>query len=457
MKDVMKAMDQAVEPELYSDQKATEAALLATLATVINSDLADLKYDILGMTAADFHFRDHRDIFKAMKELADAGDHVDQVTVRARIGERWTETLAAVFDAKKANAGAAPSYKRLIRYRAEIGQAREIGAAFMTALDQAEGKEADLPGLVAGLQKTVFDMARTDRIAPPVMNEAELTDRFVLGLANPSPGYKTGFGYLEEIIRGGLTPGLYVIAAPPSAGKTTFAKQLADQVAELNDAPVLFFSYEQSADELRIKSLARISKLIREPVINEDIKEGKTPDRIEKAAREYKRFARWIKVIEGDRYLTVDKIRLLAGREKQLTGKAPLLVIDYLQIIPVADSGKDKRVEIDYLVSDLRRIAREIGTPVIAISAMSRAEYTTARMTGFKESGGIEYGADIAAILTVEGETGADRAVKLNIIKNRTGRRGFVEMQYAMNYDYLLETGKGFVNYLDTIGKDTGQ
>jgi replicative DNA helicase len=82
--------------------------------------------------------------------------------------------------------------------------------------------------------------------------------------------------------------------------------------------------------------------------------------------------------------------RELAQREKMKTGKAPVLIIDYLQIFPVDDPTQDKRVAVDFLVSDLRRIARDIGSPVIAISAMSRAEYDRVKLSGFKESGGIE-------------------------------------------------------------------
>lgn len=49
----------AVEAAIYPDQREVEGTLLATLVTVINSDVADLKYSLLELTAADFHFRDH--------------------------------------------------------------------------------------------------------------------------------------------------------------------------------------------------------------------------------------------------------------------------------------------------------------------------------------------------------------------------------------------------------------
>ena len=458
--DIRAMADQAVEAPLYPDQREVEAKLLATLATVINSDQADLKYELLGLDVEALHFRDFRAILAAMKELDAAGDHVDQVTVRARIGDAWPDALKAVFDGSRADAGAAGTYKEKVIYWANIAEARRIGSAFQAAVeDAAKADRADMAELVADLQKTVFDIARTDRIAPPLKSEADLIDDFIADQKKPTRGYKTGFDRLEKIIRG-LSPGLFVLAAPPSAGKTTFAKQLADQVAEESDVPVLFFSYEQSADELRVKSLARLTKVAGSPVTNEQIKEWSDAadiGAINEAVEKYKSFGKWIKVIEGGREHTVGRIRLLAQRERMKTGKAPVIIIDYLQVLPVADMQlRDKRAEVDFLVSELRRIARDIAAPVIAISSMSRQEYAKARMSGFKESGGIEYGADIAAIMKVadEDKDGVERTVELNIIKNRNGRRGRVGLKYDMAHDSFEETDQGYLSYLESLGED---
>ena len=88
--------------------------------------------------------------------------------------------------------------------------------------------------------------------------ESELIDDFIKELAKRRLGLATCYASLDSLTDG-LHPGVTVIAAPPGAGKTTFCKQLADQVAEYEQSPVLFFSFEQSAAELRIKSLARMS------------------------------------------------------------------------------------------------------------------------------------------------------------------------------------------------------
>ena len=66
---------------------------------------------------------------------------------------------------------------------------------------------------------------------------------------------KSGYQNLDAVTN--LYPGLYVVGAISSLGKTTFVHQMADQVAESGN-PVLFFSLEQSTLELASKSLSRI-------------------------------------------------------------------------------------------------------------------------------------------------------------------------------------------------------
>lgn len=450
---IQAGIDKAVEVGIHPDQRPVEAKLLAALATVINADQNVLKYDLLDLMRDDFHFHDHRDIFAAMKALADSGDHVDLITLSAKIQGRWSDALADIFDPAKADPSAARTYKEKIIRWSKVKQAGQLGHAYLAAVeDAAKDDSIDLADLIARLQQTTFDPVATDRINPILKTEADLVDDFQLDLSSKKKGYDPGFDRLKKVIRG-LTPGLFVIAAPPSAGKTTYVKQLADQVAEKNSIPVLFFSYEQSAAELRIKSLARLSR-----IVNEDIKEwneAKLTDRFADAVQQYKRFGKWITVIEADREYTVGRIRLIAQRAKMLSNKAPVIVVDYLQIVPVSDPAlKDKRAEVDFLVSDFRRMARDIGSPIILVSSMSRAEYKDAKMSGFKESGGIEYGSDIAAIMKVEDEMneGTSRTVSLNIIKNRNGRRAKIGMTYDMEHDSFNETSDEFLKYLESLG-----
>jgi len=445
---IQAAVDAAEEMPDRADQRNLEATVLNTLAAVINSDVSDLKYSLLELDAGDFYFQGHRDSFAAMKALDAAGDHVDQLTVEEK-GAGWPDPSKAL------SADEAETFKRRIIARANHRQAAGLGRDFQDAVEAADPD--DLPGLVAGLQAAVLDIGKTKRFMPPDRAEADLVDAFVQDLTHPSPGYWSGFSHLDAVI-GGLRPGVFVIAAAPSAGKTTFIKQMADQVAECNDGvPVLFFSYEQSASELRRKTLARLSK-----IDNQRIREGKVQEGDLAVAVEYiRRFGRRLKVIEADVRHNVGMIRLIAQREKHQAGKSPVIFIDYLQIMPAADlKMKDKRAEVDSLVSELRRLARDIDVPVIVISSMSRAYYDQAKVEGFKESGGIEYGADLAAIMSVQAETPdrTERSIDLVILKNRNGGRRIVELNYKMKFDTFADgpSGRSY-SYLDAMGKDSGR
>lgn len=447
-KAIQDAIDKADAAPIDQDQADIEAVVLATLATVINSDQDERKYALLELSADDFYFQGNRTAFQAMKDLADAGDHVDQRTVEEK-GATWP-------DLAKADAPAALTYKKRIIARANIRQAFAIGKTFQDQVAAADPD--DLPGLVAGLQKAVFDVDRTKRFAPPDKPEADLIDDFVADLEHPTPGYslyneqtRKGFKRLHELTKG-LKPGLWVIAAPPSAGKTTFTVQLASHVAEFNPlVPILFFSYEQSAEELRVKTLARLSGQE-----NEMIKEGKAVKaKLEAARAEYKSFGRKLKIIDADVHDNVGMIRLKAQREKMKNRKAPVIFIDYLQAMPSADPTlQDRRQEIDMTISELRRLARDIGSPIIVISSMARTEYGKTKLSGFKESGGVEFGADVAAVLKVAKEDGQERDVDMAIVKNRNGRRRKIGFKYEMDVDRFTETSDSELTYLDALGVD---
>src|SRR5918993_3934081 len=73
-------------------------------------------------------------------------------------------------------------------------------------------------------------------------------------------GWESGFPHLSRALDG-ILPGRYLLIGPPACGKTSFAKQLLDQVAMLNGAPGIFFSFGENSDELRARTLSRLSGL----------------------------------------------------------------------------------------------------------------------------------------------------------------------------------------------------
>lgn len=213
---------------------------------------------------------------------------------------------------------------------------------------------------------------------------------------------KTGFANLDKEA-GGFYSGLYVVAAISSLGKTTFCHQIADNIAAAGN-DVLFFSLEQSRLELVTKSIARqtAKKDLQTAVNSLAIRKGYLPQGVQDATREYvAAVGDRLSIIEGnfksDVFSIGDYIRGYMARNKTAeTGEKPVVIIDYLQVIRPADKKKTVKESIDDTITELKRISRDLDITVILISSVNRANYLTPiDFESLKESGGIEYTADV--------------------------------------------------------------
>lgn len=207
---------------------------------------------------------------------------------------------------------------------------------------------------------------------------------------------KTGFKNLDELT-GGLYPGLYVIGAISSLGKTTFAHQMSDQLAGMGDH-VLFFSLEQNRLEMVTKSLSRITARHDKGTAVSAIKirGGKLTPEVLAAAEEYNRIADHISVIECNFDINVYSIIEYTKQYMQANKVKPVVIVDYLQIIPPTDPRQGDKEKVDNIVRGLKKLQSENDLVVFVISSINRANYLTPiDFESFKESGSIEYTADV--------------------------------------------------------------
>lgn len=225
------------------------------------------------------------------------------------------------------------------------------------------------------------------------------------------PFSPTGFSKLDTILDGGFYPGLYFVGAVSSLGKTTFCLQIADAVAAHGE-DVLYFSLEMSSFEIMGKSISRLTHIAAErqhvaeiarPVRDvltgsrqEALQENQKTAIIEAAGEYMESFGRNIHIIEAVGDLTVEDIRADVEKHIRITGRKPLVVIDYLQILaPSSDRMTDKQA-VDHTVVALRQLARDTRVTVFAISSFNRDNYNNPVSTAaLKESGNLEYSADI--------------------------------------------------------------
>lgn len=270
------------------------------------------------------------------------------------------------------------------------------------------------------------------------------------GYRRTHPALPTGLHDLDEALDGGLFPGLYVIGAPSSLGKTTFCLQIADHIASQGQ-DVLIFSLEMGAAELAAKSISRLAFIeegIKAPTTRR-ILSGAWMDPldpiVESAMEKYRTFCDRLHIIEGTGKTGIPTIRKWAETHRRLKGAAPVIVVDYLQIIYPEDPRMDTRTQVETALTELRVISRDLGTPVMAISSINRAAYGKAMsMESFKESGKIEFSADVLIGLQYTGAENAREqdieerremaakgepiAVDAVILKNRNGRQAKVEL-----------------------------
>lgn len=209
--------------------------------------------------------------------------------------------------------------------------------------------------------------------------------------------FPTGFSELDEVLNGGLTPGVTILGAQSSVGKTTLALQIANNVAK-SGGLVLIFSLEQSIDELLEKSVSMCSKgtltqyEVRTIAATNDQEDNRW-DKFVAAGCTLEGYAQNLHVIETAR--SVDHIATEIQRICALTGKTPLVIIDYLQQMRPTKEWQTDKQAVDYNMNELKRISKEYGLPILAISSVSRGHYNQdMNEAAFKESGGIEFSSD---------------------------------------------------------------
>lgn len=207
---------------------------------------------------------------------------------------------------------------------------------------------------------------------------------------------KTGFSNLDELT-GGLYPGLYVIGAISSLGKTTFTHQMGDQLAEMGDH-VLFFSLEQNRLEMVTKSLSRITARNnrRKAVSAIRIRGGKLTPEVIAAAKEYNEIADHVSVIECNFEVNIYSIINYIKQYMEAYKVKPVVIVDYLQIIPPTDPRQSDKEKVDSILRGLKKLQSENDLVLFVISSLNRANYLQPiDFESFKESGGIEYTADV--------------------------------------------------------------
>jgi replicative DNA helicase len=262
-------------------------------------------------------------------------------------------------------------------------------------------------------------------------------------------GTPTGYLDLDHLLSGLQPSSLVVVGARPAMGKTSFALGMAAHAAleATNPSPVLFFSLEMSNLELSQRLLCAEARVDSTKVRNGQLQ----PDDWQKISRATGRLAEAPIWIDDNPNLTIMEIRAKARRLKSQIGSLGMIVIDYLQLRTGRSNAENRQVEVSELSRGLKILARELETPVVALSQLSRGLEMRAdkrpMLADLRESGSIEQDSDVVMFIFREEiyDPRPENTGKSEIIvaKHRSGPTGVVDLAFLPQFTRFANMARG--------------
>ena len=381
--------------------------------------------------ADDFTQPFHRAVFAVIEELLVDGSVADVVTIASHLGEKSLSALTGLPELI-ATAANAEHYASIV---AQARTRREMVAIGQQLIDRARSE--DVPQNVIGelSRSLAYLLERTSRGKPERIGP--IADRVVSSLEEKSPESnirQLGMPAFDRALGGVDTDWLVVLGARPSMGKTAFALQSARAMAKQSGAPAMFFSLESKKEELVRRVISQESgvplHMMRTRVIDDFVHW----QNIHRVRGELECVDVWIDDTDSG---TVADIRAKVRSRVYQHGPVSGIFVDYLQLLPTGDS-ETRDQGLGEVARDLKRLAREVKAPVMALSQLNRAVEARAShrpsLSDLRESGNIEAHAD--AILFLHRESmysskKADDEAELIVGKFRDGERQTI----AMNFD----------------------
>ena len=413
------------------------------------------------VTADDFYKKAHRLLFQAMTDLQDNGTAIDTVTVSDYLdnhnnlddigGVGYITDLVA----------ATPIASNVVYYAKIVQQKSTLRKLISTAQNIASRsytEQDDVEGLVEDAERQIMDVSENRNQAgfkqiKDVLNQAMAQIDQLYQNDQAITGLPTGFRDLDKITTGLHEDEMIILAARPAVGKTAFALNIAQNVGTKTDKSVAIFSLEMGAEQLVNRMLCSEGSIDANHLRTGQLNEEEWQNLIIAMGSLSK-----AKIYMDDTPgIRMAEIRAKCRRLAREQGDLGLIIIDYLQLIE--GSGQENRQqEVSAVSRQLKKLAKELHVPVIALSQLSRGveqrQYKRPVLSDIRESGSIEQDADIVAFLyrddyyrDAEGDEddddqggnddGDDNVGEVEVIieKNRSGPRGTVKLLFVKSYN----------------------
>ena len=396
------------------------------------NEVADLLH------SEDFYLSEHKQIYLAMHELFLANSEIDVVTLIDMLvtkgiydksgGEDYIRTLTeAVPDALNVK-----DYARIIKEKSVL---RQLIAACAEISESAYSEQEAVTDILDHAEHLIFDIAQ-GRDTKNFRHVREVLGSVLAHLQElninkeASQGTPTGFSDLDRMLAGLGKSDLVLVGARPGMGKTSFALNVATNVAKQTKKTVCIFSLEMSAEQLVSRVLS--SEAL---VDSKALRTGElSVDDWEHIAKSSNMLAECDILIDDTPGMTVTAMKAKLRRVKNLG----MVVIDYLGLM-TGDKHTDNRVqEVSDISRSLKIMAKELMVPVICCAQLSRGpESRTDKrpmLSDLRDSGAIEQDADMVLFLYRDEYYKTDKneqemnTAEVIVAKNRHGSVGSVNM-----------------------------
>lgn len=399
------------------DRMQAELALIGGLMCFADQALVIAEH---GLTAGHFANPQLCGAFAAINALIEDGEDPDPVAVFGKMRELGLDADLQVLTEAQHSVGSEASVRAAAKLLTQAKLRRDLGHILAEAHSAAQSSD---PAQIVDQVQTALTALQADAGRREPKTAAELADdrlpyydRLLRG-DHVSTAMPTRIPGLDRALNGGIETGrLYIVAARPSVGKSSFAEWLTLRLAR-DGHRGLFLSLEMPTDEVTDRAVSALGE-----VSYELIQTGKGASDED-----------WIKITDGlemfrglplsvddQPALTLAHIRAKAFAVKRRGLK--LLVLDYLQLC--SGTGDTRNAEIEALTKGLKALAKEIDIAVIVLSQLNREVDKRAsgrpQLSDLRDSGAIEQDADVVMFLW---RMQRDGEVGLAVEKNRQGRR----------------------------------
>jgi len=392
--------------------------------------------------AESFYSDKHRRIFEAMRNLANASEPIDFLSVSSKLDELNSLESVGGRTYLTELINTVPASTNVKYYAHIVGKKNVLrnlieAGDYITELSFEAGDE-DVDEVLDKAEKKIFSVVQSpssQKVTPIKQSLTEAWERLerLHQSKGELRGIPTGFSGLDNILAGLQRSDLIILAARPSIGKTALALDIARKVATQHNVPVGIFSLEMSSGQLIDRMLAAQSQVDAWKLRTGKITREEEFEKIRDSLDVLSKAPIFVDDTPGN---SVIKIRSTARRMKA-EHNLGLIVIDYLQLMTSNRQYDSMVMQVTEISKALKSLARELDVPVLALSQLSRAIESRGgkpRLSDLRDSGSIEQDADVVMFIHREDKY-KEKDEKTNIAeilieKHRNGPTGKVDLYF---------------------------